>query len=170
MVAKNKIWRIGDSSSDPAEGGVGNVTLEFDDTVADDTQFISQKVIDIDVDISQTNALKGDINPKQDGGVGSVTVPISGFIKGKTALAGRKLLIRWGLEAKFTTLFPHGRFGTSFENLEEMNIVPVGDADTGYGFMIGNIQIVKESLTQNKTVFTMDLIYNGRKTGIINNL
>lgn len=170
MAAKNKIWRIGDSSSSGAEGGVGNVTLEFDDTVTDDSQFITQKIVDIDVDISQTNALKGDINPKQDGGVGSVTVPISGIIKGKTALAGRKLLFRWGLEAKFTTLFPHGRFGTSFENLEEMNIVPVGSADTGYGFMIGNIQIIKDSEWQNKTSFTMDLIFNGRKTGIINNL
>lgn len=170
MAAKNKIWRIGDSSSNAAEGGVGNVTLEFDDTIADDTQFMSQKIVDIDVDISQTNALKGDINPKQDGGVGSVTVPISGFIKGKTALAGRKLLFRWALESKFTANFPHGRFGTEFENLEELNIVPVGDADTGYGFMIGNVQIIKDSEFQNKTSFTMDLIYNGRKTGIVNNL
>lgn len=170
MAAKNVIWRIGDSDTLAGKGQGANVSLEFDDTVADDTQFMNSKAVNIDIDISQTSALKGDINPKQDGGVGSVTVPISGVIKGKTALAGRKLLLRWALEPKFTTNFPHGRFGTEFENFEELNITPSGNADTGYGYMIGNVQIVKDSEYQNKTTFTLDLIYNGRKTGLTNNL
>ena len=172
MAAKNQIWRIATSSSSAqgAKGAGSNVTLDFDDVVVDDSQFMNQKIVDIDIDISQTSALKGDNNPKQDGGVGSVTIPISGFIKGKTALAGRKTLLRWALEPKFTTAFPHGRFGTVFENFEEFNIEPVGDADTGYAFMIGNVQLTKESEYQNKTSFTMDLIYNGRVAGIIANL
>jgi len=170
MAGQNRIWRIGDSETDGAITNGNNTIIEFDELVVDDSQFFTNTEVEIDVDISQTSALKGDINPKQDGGVGSVTIPVRGFIKGKAAILGRQNMIRWLLEDKTTTNFPHGRFGTVFKDLTEFNITPDGNADTGYGYMISDLKLSKEGEWQNKTIFSFNLIYNGRKTGIINNL
>jgi len=170
MAGLNRIWRIGDSEVDGAITNGNNTIIEFDEAVADDSQFFTNTEVEIDVDISQTSALKGDVNPKQDGGVGGIVLPIRGFIKGKNAILGRQNLIRWTLEDKTTTNFPHGRFGVVLNDLKEFNITPDGNADTGYGFMIDGLKLSKEGEWQNKTIFSFNLIYNGRKTGIIANL
>lgn len=171
MTGISRIWRIGSSESDGSITNPSNTVLEFDEApVANNAQFVTNSEIDINVDITETNALKGDINPSQDGGVGSVRITITGVIKGKPALTGRKTLIKWLLEDKTTTNFPHGRFGTSLTNLPEFSITPNGNADTGYGWLIEDIKISKDGEWASKTGFVMTLKYNGRKTGITNNL
>jgi hypothetical protein len=170
MVGINRIWKIGDSaSSGLITDGTAEI-IEFDESIADDKQFVTNTTVDIDVDVTTTGALKGDINPSQDGGVGSVRITINGIIKGKAAIAGRKTLVKWLLNDKTTTNFPHGRFGTVFSDLTEFNISPIGTAATGYGWLIEDIQFVKTGEWRNKTVFVMTLKYNGAKTGITNNL
>jgi hypothetical protein len=170
MTGLNRIWRIGDSETNAAITNGNNTVIEFDEAVADDSQYVTGTTIDIDVDITQTSALKGDINPSQDGGVGSLRIMLKGVIKGKAAILGRQTLTRWLLEPKFTTNFPHGRFGTVLADLTEFNIEPLGTAATGYGWMIEDIQFIKDGEWQNKTVFTMTLKYNGAKAGVIANL
>jgi len=170
MTGLNRIWRIGDSESNGAITNPNNTVIEFDEAIVDDSQFFTQTQVDIEVDITETSALKGDVNPSQDGGLGSIRIPITGVIKGKAAILGRQTLVRWLLEDKTTVNFPHGRFGTVFADLTEFNITPNGNADTGYGWLIENIQFTKDGEWKNKTVFRMTLKYNGRKTGIINNL
>ena len=172
MVGLNRIWRIATSSSSVQEAiGEGNNTvIEFDESLANDKLFVTQTTVTIDTDITQTSALKGDINPLQDGGVGGVTITINGVIKGKNAIAGRQLLTRWNLESKTTPTFPHGRFGTVFNDLKEFDITPLGTAATGYGWMIEDIQFIKDGEWQNKTPFVITLRYNGSKAGIIANL
>lgn len=173
MAGLNRMWRIATASS-AAQGGIGvgtNVTIEFDEaTVSRDKQFITSNKAEISVDISQTNALKGDINPSQDGGVGSVRLYINGVIKGNAAVAGRQNLTRWLLEDKTTPNFEHGRFGTVFKNLPEYNVTPDGTADTGYGWLIEDIEFIKDGEWQDKTTFSMTIKYNGNKSGIVDNL
>jgi len=173
MAGINRLWRIASASSS-AQGGIGvgtNTTVEFDEaTVANDQQFAKAIRSEISVDISQTNALKGDINPSQDGGVGSLRIYINGVIKGKGALTGRKRLTRWLLEDKTTANFPHGRFGTVFGTLPEYNITPDGTATTGYGWLIEDMEIDHDGEYQNKTMFSLTLKYNGSIAGILANL
>ncbi len=173
MAGKNRMWRIAAASSS-GQGGIGvatNFTIEFDEaTVARDQQFVRSTRAEISVDISQTNALKGDINPSQDGGVGSVRLYIAGVIKGNAAATGRQHLTRWLLEDKTTTNFPHGRFGTVFVNLPEFSITPNGTAATGFGWLIEDIEFIKDGEWQDKTSFNMTIKYNGNKSAIIANL
>lgn len=170
MAGLNRLWRIGDSESDGAITNPNNTVIDFDETISDDTQFFKTTEIDIQVDITETSALKGGPNPSQDGGVGSIRVPIGGVMKGKAALLGRQNLIRWALEDKTTTNFPHGRFGTVFSDLTEFNITPSGNATTGYGWMLEDLKLNKEGEWQNKTIWSATLKYNGDKAGIIANL
>ena len=170
MAGLNRLWRIGDLESSGAITNPNNEVLEFDEAVADDSQFFNSTQVDIDVDITQTSALKGDVNPSQDGGVGSIRVHVTGIIKGRAAIAGRQTLIKWLLNDKTTPNFPHGRFGTVFADLTEFNITPVGTAATGYGWLIEDIKLIKDGEWKNKTTFNMTLKYNGSKVGITNNL
>jgi hypothetical protein len=171
MAGLNRIWRIGGSASSGIITDPAATVIEFDEaTVGTNQQFMTGIRAEISVDISQTNALKGDINPSQDGGVGSVRIYINGVIKGKGALSGRQNLTRWLLEDKTTTNFPHGRFGTVFVNLPEYDITPVGTASTGYGWLIEDIEFVKDGEWKDKVVFNLTLKYNGSKTGIVSNL
>ena len=174
MAGINQIWRIADSSS-TAQGGEGagsNVTIEFDEaTVAANQQYFKAIRAEISVDISQTNALKGDVNPSQDGGVGSVRIYINGVMKNGTNKSNRKNLIRWLLEAKTATNFPIARFGTTFGNYPEFNITPLATAaPVGYGWLIEDGEFSHDSEYKDKTVFSLTLKYNGNKSGIINNL
>ena len=174
MAGINRIWRIADSST-TAQGGIGagsNVTIEFDEaTVSTNQQYFKAFRSEISVDISQTNALKGDINPSQDGGVGSVRLYINGVMKNGTNKSNRKNLIRWLLEAKTTTNFPHGRFGTVFGNYPEFDVTPLGTAaPVGYGWLIEDGELSHDSEYKDKTLFSLTLKYNGNKSGIIGNL
>lgn len=171
MAGINRIWRITEGQTNGAITNSSNQIVEFDEaTPANNQQYFTALRPEISTDISQTNALKGDINPSQDNGVGSVRVYINGVIKGKGALTKRKRLIRWSLEDKFTTEFPHGAFGTVFGNMPEMDITPVGDEDDGYGWLMEDFECTKEGDFDNKVMFSMTLKYNGRKTGLIANL
>lgn len=171
MVGLNRIWRIGDSETNGAITNPNNTIIEFDESpVSNNVQFTTSFRAEISVDISQTNALKGDINPSQDGGVGSVRLYITGVIKGKGAVAGRQNLTRWLLEDKTTTNFEHGRFGTVLDKLPEYNITPDGTAATGYGWLIEDIEFIKDGEWKNKVTFNIVLKYNGNKSGIISNL
>lgn len=168
MAGKNRIWRIGDNETDGSITNINNEIIEFDENTV--SQGFRDQRLRIDVDISETNALKGDINPSQDGGVGSVRYVINGIVKGGSAPTARKTLIKWLLNDKFTANFPHGRFGTVFTEFPELDIEPSGNADTGYGWLIEDIEIQKDNEYKNKTAFIMTLKYNGRKTGITDNL
>jgi len=171
MAGVNRIWRIGASETNGSVTNPNNEIIEFDETpVPTKGQFFTQSEIDVIVDITQTNALKGDINPSQDGGVGSVRYVVTGIIKGKPALDGRKKLLKWLLEDKTTTNFPHGRFGTSFTNIPELSVTPNGNADTGYGWLLEDMKLIKDAEWDTKTSFILTLKFNGRKTGITNNL
>lgn len=170
MAGLNRLWRIGDSESNAAITNGNNTVIEFDEADGDDKQFMTQTTVTIDVDITTTQALKGDINPSQDGGVGSLRVIFNGVIKGSDAILGRQTLTRWLLESKTTTNFPHGRFGTVFADLKEFDIQPLGTLATGYGWLIEDIQFIKDGEWKNKTSFVLTLKYNGSKAGIIANL
>jgi len=172
MAGINRIWRIGDSASSALITDGAAVVIEFDEaTVAANQQYFKALRAEVSVDISQTNALKGDINPSQDGGVGSVRVYVNGVMKNGTNKSNRKNLIRWGLEDKTTTNFPHGRFGTVFGNYPEFDIQPLGTAaPVGYGWLIEDIEVSHDGEYKDKTAFSMTLKYNGNKSGLIANL
>jgi len=171
MAGINRLWRIKDGETDGGIDNVQNEIVEFDEaTPANNQQYFKGLKLEISIDISQTNALKGDINPSQDNGVGSVRVYINGVIKGKGSLTERKKLIKWAMQDKTTTDFPHGRFGTVLVNMPEMDIEPDGDADTGFGWLIEDFEVSKEGEFDNKVMFSMTLKHNGNKSGIIANL
>ena len=172
MAGLNRIWRIGDSASSALITDGAAKVVEFDEaTVGTNQQYFKALRAEISVDISQTNALKGDINPSQDGGVGSVRLYINGVIKDGATTTMRERLIRWLLEDKTTTNFPHGRFGTVFVNYPEFSIQPLGTAaPVGYGWLIEDGEVSHEGEYKNKTVFSLTLKYNGNKSGIVDNL
>ena len=174
MAGLNRIWRI-DTLSTSSQGAIGaalNTTIEFDEaTVGTNQQYFKALRAEISVDISQTNALKGDINPSQDGGVGSVRLYINGVIKDGATKTMRERLIRWLLEDKTTTTFTQGRFGTVFVNYPEFNVQPLATADpVGYGWLIEDGEVSHDGEFKGKTVFSLTLKYNGNISGIVDNL
>lgn len=172
MAGLNRIWRIGSSASSALITDAAAKIIEFDEaTVSTNQQYFKALRAEISVDISQTNALKGDINPSQDGGVGSVRLYINGVIKDGATRTMRERLIRWLLEDKTTTNFSQGRFGTVFVNYPEFNIQPLGTADpVGYGWLIEDGEVSHDGEFKGKTVFSLTLKYNGNKSGIVDNL
>ena len=172
MAGLNRIWRIGDSASSALITDAAAKVIEFDEaTVGTNQQYFKALRAEISVDISQTNALKGDINPSQDGGVGSVRLYINGVIKDGATKTMRERLIRWLLEDKTTTNFPQGRFGTVFVNYPEFDVQPLGTADpVGYGWLIEDGEVSHDGEYKGKTAFSLTLKYNGNKSGIIANL
>jgi len=168
MAGVNRIWRIGSSASNGLITDPAAEIVEFDETPIGSGQFFVSTSAEVTVDITESNSLKGNINQSQDGGVGSVRLHITGVIRGVPALAGRKMLLKWLYQDKTTTNFPTGRFGTVFGELPEFNLTPVGN-DTGYGWLIENIQIIKDGEWKNKTSFIMILKYNGAISGLVAN-
>lgn len=161
MTGLNRIWRIAPNGADGTITGSGNEILEFDEVpIPSGGQFFVSTRAEVSVDITETNALKGNINPSQDGGVGSVRLHITGIIKGVPAVAGRKMLLKWLYQDKTTENFEHGRFGTVLESLPEFDLTPVGGS-SGYGWLIENIELIKDGEWKNKTSFIMILKYNG---------
>ncbi len=168
MAGVNRIWRV--NGTDGAITGSGNDIVEFDETpIPSKGQFVVSNRVEISVDITETSALKGNINPSQDGGVGHVRLFISGVIKGIPAITGRKMLLKWLYQDKTTSNFPHGRFGTVFADLPEFSITPVGTLDTGYGWLLEDLEIIKDGEWKSKTAFILTLKYNGNISGLVAN-
>ena len=72
MVGINRIWRIGDNETNGSITNPSNEIVEFDDVTlvqpsAGNAQFTTSARVNVTVDITQLSALKGDINPSQDG-------------------------------------------------------------------------------------------------------
>jgi hypothetical protein len=175
MVGINRIWRIGDAETDGSITNPNNEIVEFDDVTlvqpgTGNAQFTTSARVNVTVDITQLSALKGDINPSQDGGVGGVRFFLIGTIRGLPAQDGRKRLLDWLLNEKTTTDFPHGRFGTQFDKFSEFNVTPDGDLVTGFGWLVEDLELIRDEEWEQKTSFTMTLKYNGSKTGITANL
>jgi len=172
MAGINRIWRIGDSASSALITDGAAEIIEFDEaTVSTNQQYFRAFRSEISRDVSQTNSLKGDVNPSQDGGVGSVRLYINGVMKNGTNKSNRKLFIKWLLNDGFTTNFPHGRYGTVFGNYPEFDVQPLGTAaPTGYGWLIEDGEISHDSEYKDKSAFSLTLKYNGNKSGITDNL
>lgn len=171
MAGVNRLWRIGSAASSGLITDPAAEIIEFDETpLPTKGQFVTSTRAEVSVDITETNTLKGNINQSQDGGVGFVRIYITGVVKGVPALTGRKMLLKWLYQDKTTTNFPHGRFGTVLQEFPEFNITPSGNIDTGYGWLIEDIELIKDAEWRTKTQFIITLKYNGNISGLVANV
>jgi hypothetical protein len=147
------IWRDGTetSSSDKIEFNDGAVVNEQGRIIQ--TKFTISSSVAV-------NEMPGAVDKLQDTGVQGITIYVTGSIEDpKTAgkLAAHKFK-EWMLEDKTTTsTYPKGRFGLRLNDFDVLNLTP----GTNRGYILSNIEFIRDGETKGKLQFVATLRFNG---------
>tara|TARA_R110000851_G_scaffold302607_2_gene459477 strand:+ start:122 stop:628 length:507 start_codon:yes stop_codon:yes gene_type:complete len=106
------------------------------------------------------NEMPGAVDKLQDTGVQGITIYVTGSIedpKTSGALTAHKFK-EWMLEDKTTTsTYPKGRFGLRLNDFDVLNLTP----GTDRGYILSNIEFIRDGETKGKLQFVATLRFNG---------
>ena len=106
------------------------------------------------------NEMPGAVDKLQDTGVQGITIYVTGSIedpKTSGALTAHNFK-EWMLEDKTTTsTYPKGRFGLRLNDFDVLNLTP----GTDRGYILSNIEFIRDGETKGKLQFVATLRFNG---------
>lgn len=119
--------------------------------------YVFQTEFNIRNSIPENETVAGDNNEIQDMGLSGADVQLTGWFDNADANTNATLLMTWMKEAKTATLFTTGRFGLELEDFGEFDCVPTAT----YGYMIGDIKLVRDGEDTDKIGFVITLRFSG---------
>jgi hypothetical protein len=150
------IWRDGTetSSSDKIEFNSGAVVNEQGRIIQ--TKFTISSSVAV-------NEMPGAVDKLQDTGVQGITIYVTGSIEDpKTSgkLSAHKFK-QWMLEDKTNSSFPKGRFGLRLNDFDVLNLTPSNASNNERGYILSNIEFIRDGETKGKLQFVATLRFNG---------